>query len=287
MKGYKIFCINTGDIVVSRNVHFYENIFPSTNNDSCNRDDHEPENLVRENEGVADNDNASSKRKHMQPTYLKDYHCNIAEKGNIQEIDKGKKYPLSIVINYSNLSNAHKSYSLAISMDTEPKTYSSASKNKQWIEAMDNEIDALNKNETWYIVSLPKNKVHIGCKWIYKIKRKTDGTVERFKARLVAKGYTQQNGIDYLETFSPVAKITTIRMLLALVAKKGWFLEQLDINNAFLHGSLDEEIYMDLPQGINSNVPNAVCKLKKSLYGLKQASRQWNSTLTTSLITKG
>lgn len=90
-----------------------------------------------------------------------------------------------------------------------------------------------------------------------------------------------------METFSHVAKITAIRLLLALAAKKNWFIDQLDINNAFLYGSLDEEIYMELPQGVKSNLPNAVCKLKRSLYGLKQASRQWNSTLTKALIQKG
>lgn len=117
---------------------------------------------------------------------------------------------------------------------------------------MNNELEALQKNDTWDIVELPKNKRPIGCKWVYKMKRKSNVSIERYKARLVAKGYTKQHGTNYLETFSPVVKITTIRVLLALAAKKGWFLEQLDIYNAFLHGTLEEEIYMNLPKGISS-----------------------------------
>lgn len=152
---------------------------------------------------------------------------------------------------------------------------------------MKNELRALKDNDTWEIVNCPTGKTPIGCKWVFKIKRKSDGSIERYKARLVAKGFTQQYGIDYMETFSSVAKITTVRLLLALAAKKNWLLEQLDINNAFLHRILDEEIYMHLPQGVKSDLANPVCKLKKSLYGLKQASRQWNTTLKNSLLKIG
>lgn len=115
-------------------------------------------------------------------------------------------------------------------------------------------------------------------------KQKADGSVERYKARIVAKGYTQTARIDYLETFNPVVKLTTVRILLSIVVANDWHIEQLDVNTTFLQGDLHEEVYLDLPQGLQ--VPNGklVCKLGKSLYGLKQASRQWNTKLTEALL---
>ena len=112
---------------------------------------------------------------------------------------------------------------------------------------MDKEIEALKVNNTWTLTHLPPGKSAIGCKWVYRIKYLHDGTIERYKARLVAKGFTQKHVLDYLETFSLVTKSISIRIVFSLAAMKGWFLHQMDVNNAFLHGDLDEEVYMALP----------------------------------------
>jgi len=137
---------------------------------------------------------------------------------------------------------------------------------------MNKEIEALSNNNTWDLVDLPAGKKAISRKWVYKVKLKFDGTLEKFKARLVITGFTQQYGIDYQEVFFPVVKMTTITSIIAVAASKNWPLSLLDVNNAFLYGNLDEEVYMEVAKGI-PNPSNKVCKLRKSLYGLKQASK--------------
>ena len=131
----------------------------------------------------------------------------------------------------------------------------------------------MESNQTWEIVLLPKNKIVVGCKWVFKIKYNAYGTVERYKARLVAKGYTQTKDIDYLETFSPVAKMTTIMLLLSLASIYNWELKQLDINNVFLHGELKEDVYMVAPPGLTSIQPGQVCKLKRLYMALSKLAR--------------
>ncbi|KAE8676544.1 hypothetical protein F3Y22_tig00111584pilonHSYRG00119 [Hibiscus syriacus] len=135
---------------------------------------------------------------------------------------------------------------------TEPETFEEASKSSEWMTTMKEEIDALQQNQTWDIVPKIKDVKPISCKWVYKIKRRPDGSIERYKARLVAHGFSQQYGLDYDETFSPMAKLTTVRVLLALAANKDWNLWQMDVKNAFLHGELDREIYMTQPMGFQS-----------------------------------
>jgi hypothetical protein len=149
------------------------------------------------------------------------------------------------------------------------------------------ELAALEANNTWSLTSLPPGKTPIGCRWIYKIKRHSDGTIECHKARLVAKGYTQLEGIDFHDTFSPTAKMITVRCLLALAAAQNWSLHQLDVHNAFLHGDLHEEIYMCPPPGLRRQGENLMCRLHKSLYGLKQASRQWFATFSAAIQAAG
>jgi len=139
-------------------------------------------------------------------------------------------------------------------------------KHENWRKAIDDEINALVQTGTWEFADLPIGKQTVGCKWVYKTKHKADGSIERFKTRLVGKGFTQQQGIDFRETFSLVAKITIVRLLLAIAATKNWLLEQLDINNAFLHGDLHEEVYIEVPKGVVPPKPSQVCKLRKSLF---------------------
>jgi hypothetical protein len=139
----------------------------------------------------------------------------------------------------------HYAYMVRVIQEVEPTCFEQAIGNPKWDNAMDEEMAMLDANATWELVALPKDKKAIGCKWVYKIKHNVDGYVNRFKARLVAKGYAQTYGIDYEETYSLVAKMITVRAIIAMATKKGWSLHQMDVKNAFLHGDLQEEVYME------------------------------------------
>ena len=146
----------------------------------------------------------------------------------------------------------------------------------------------MNVNQVWDLVDLPLNRKVIGNKQVLRIKRKADGTIERYKAKLIAKGYTQQKGVDYEETFSPVVKFASIRLILAIVAHLDLELHQMDVKITFLNGELEEEIYMAQPQGfVFKGQKSKVCKLKKYIYGLKQSSRQWNLKFHQAVISYG
>ena len=158
-----------------------------------------------------------SQRVTRTPAHLSDYHYYLSQHDQ-------SLYPLSHYLNYDHLSSDCKSFIFNISMSTEPTSYHEAAKFPHCCSAMDDELRALEANSIWTIMSLPSGKHAVGCRWVYKIKRKADGTLECYKARLVAKGYTQQPGIDFLDTFFPVVKLTTVKLLLALAAVYGGFM---------------------------------------------------------------
>ena len=299
-KGYKLLDLETHTIHISRNVVFHEDIFPFTTGISnppdffsmldsalVNGHDVNGSNSIEVGDSsriVEDTIDASAtnatdspvidrtKRISKSPAYLHDYYCNMVE--------TDIPHPLAAYMSYTKLTEEYKAYICAVTQFAEPTSFRQAKKFDEWIKAMNEELIALESTNTWSICSLPPGKRPIGCKWVYKTKLNADGTLERYKARLVAKGYTQQEGVDFVDTFSPVAKMTTVKTLLAVASAKQWSLHQLDISNAFLNGDLNEEIYMSLPPGYTAKpgetLPqDAVCKLHKSLYGLKQASRQW------------
>ena len=159
---------------------------------------------------------------------------------------------------------------------------------REWKEATDAEYQSLIENDTWDLTELPAGRKAIGCKWVFKVKYAEEGQVERFKGRLVAKGFLQKHGIDYDETFSPVVRFSSIRTLLAFAISRGMHIHQMDVVTAFLNGELDEEIYMQQPEGyVRPGEENLVCRLRKSLYGLKQSSRCWNKTFREFLQNEG
>lgn len=176
-------------------------------------------------------------------------------------------------------------YTAAPSYPTEPTTISQALKHPSWRHAMQQEFDALERNSTWTLVPSSEAQNLIGRKWVYRTKYKPNGSIARLKARLVAKGFHQRPGIDYCETFSPVLKHATLRLVLSLAISQNWSLRQLDVNNAFLQGHLHENVFMSQPSGFaNPEFPTHVCKLNKAIYSLRQASRAWYDELKSYLI---
>ncbi|CAM8878782.1 unnamed protein product [Rhodiola kirilowii] len=330
-KGYKVYDLQSHQTLVSRNVTFFEDIFPYKDfNDKSSSDTEaasqvlfpttvhlpstvhlpivqpdtelatptpdvnhdEPETQYAPLAEVAHDEPQDtppvmepvrrSTRQRQPPQWYADYACNnIQIRSSPHSIDK--------VLSNSHCSPTHATFSVAVANLKEPKTYAQANKDPQWCEAMNKEIAALEMNHTWIITDLPANQPLTDCKWIFRIKLKSDGTIERYKAHLVAKGFTQIEGLDYNETFAPVAKMTTVRCFLAVAVIRYWPIYQLDVDNAFLHGSLDENVYMKLPPGYfqSERAAGKVCKLTKSLYGLKQAPRQWFAKFTEALLEFG
>ncbi|KAL0560868.1 hypothetical protein IC582_001283 [Cucumis melo] len=170
----------------------------------------------------------------------------------------------------------------------EHANYAEAKKDRRWVAAMEEELSMIEKNKTWILVDRPQDRKVIGVKWVLRTKLNADGSINKHKARLVVKGYAQIFGVDYSDTFAPVARMDTIRLLFAIAAQKGWKLYQLDVKSSFLNGILQEEIYVEQPEGCEKQGEgNKVYLFKKALYGLKHALRAWYSKIDEHLLSLG
>lgn len=215
-------------------------------------------------------------------------HIHAPQNQSSSSMVSGKTlYPIADYSSTSVFNAKHQAFLARITTDYVPKNYKEAVNDPRFNGAMKTEVTELEENHTWDITALPPGKKAIGCGWIYTNKYNADDTVERPKARLVARGNRQKEGLDYKDTFAPVAKMNTVRFLLKLAAAKRWEIHQMDIHNAFLHGDLEEEIYMQLPPGFKTDDPSKVCRLRKSLYGLKQSPRCWFAKLSNALKSFG
>ncbi|BBG98549.1 ADP glucose pyrophosphorylase large subunit 1 [Prunus dulcis] len=269
-KAYKLYNPATRKIIISRDVLFdEETIWDWTDKGSTQQQqqqisvvfDEEAASKETEEELQPSNDSQPSsfrtQRTKKRPAWMMDYEVSDDD----QSEDDGLTY-------------------FALFTDSDPVTFQQAHKETKWQRAMDEEISSIERNNTWELTDLPKGQKSIGVKWVYKMKLNKEGGVDKYKARLVAKGYKQKYGIDYKEVFAPVARMDTIRLVLSLAAQNSWPIFQLDVKSAFLHGNLQEQVYVDQPPGyVQPGKEGKVYKLRKALYGLKQAPRAWYSRI--------
>ncbi|KAL5546962.1 hypothetical protein UlMin_006649 [Ulmus minor] len=226
---------------------------------------------------------SSSTHEYLVP-FVDDYDLPIAQR---KGVPKCPYHPIENHVAYGKLLSSYKAFVSNLDNVQIPKTVQEALKVPAWKQVVEEEIWALESNGMWILIELPHGKKPVGCKWIFTVKYKVNGSIERFKAKLVAKGFTQSYGIDYQETFVPVAKLNTVQVLLSLAVNQYWPLHQLDVKNAFLNGDLEEEVYMEVPLGLeNPSNCRMVCKLKKSLYGLKQSPHAWFERFAKAVITR-
>ncbi|KAI5333988.1 hypothetical protein L3X38_024121 [Prunus dulcis] len=275
-KGYRVYDLQSKKIVLSRSVIFSEDKSWNWKSDqeesvpipfNLERDEIEDENNEIQPDGTQFDDGESS---HLNST-VGDLVENVSGNGSPNST------PSSTPVKLKTLEDIYARCHMCI---IELENYQEAAGDLAWQEAMNAELEMIEKNNTWELVERPADKPVIGVKWVFKTKLNLDGTVQKHKARLVAKGYSQKPGIDYNETFAPVARLDTIRTLIALAAQKGWKLFQLNVKSAFLNGVLDEEVYVEQPEGFElENAGHKVHKLRKALYGLKQALRAWYSEI--------
>lgn len=290
---YRIWVKEENKVYLSRDVTFNEQ--PGECEDrvelplrDVERQNEGKQDVERQNEGkltdeitdefMSETDSITEHENHDEPEEEQEFpepHRNLRNRSDLR---KPKIYDNYVLLSEDIMSG----------IDT-PESYEEVlnSKNKyEWKQAMDLEMMSLQENNTWELTTLPKGSRAIPCKWVYRVKTNPDGSVDKFKARLVIKGFSQRQGVDYSQTFSPVAKLSTIRSMLSIAAKENLSMLQFDISSAFLYGELEETVFMQQPEGYADNT-DRVCRLKRSLYGLKQAPRCWSKRFNTFLIQAG
>jgi hypothetical protein len=280
-KAYKMFDPNNHKVFASRDVLFHENA------DEVRKTyDYDVWNLPKENE---ENDNEKEEEVQGEAPSIVDSTSSqsMPRRG---EGTPQRSEELRRKTRQSKTPVRYRDYALITqAMNVvEPLNYEQAKDHKEWMDAMKEEHDSIIKNETRELTELSENKTPIGSKWLFKYKFNVDGSIDKYKARLVSKGYSQKEGIDYEDTFAPVAKMNTIRLMIALATKNNWQWHQLDVKSTFLNGELKEEVYLVQPEGfVKKGKEHLVCKLKKDLYGLKQGPRSWYEKIDTFFFQQG
>ncbi|KAG7583644.1 Retrotransposon gag domain [Arabidopsis suecica] len=255
--------------------------------------DHEEETTLSEEENLPTSDHNEESTSQEAPIALRRSQRQKFPPSNWKNTrvyynSQAVAHPIQAVCTIAHFPEEHQVFLGQIDQHWIPQTYEEAIQHQVWRDAIAAERQAMEHNHTWDEGELPRGKKAVTSKWVFTIKYKSNGDIERYKARLVARGFTQTYGEDYRDTFAPVAKLHTVRVVLSLATNLEWELWQMDVKNAFLQGELKEEVYMKPPPGLEDhNAPGKVFKLKKAIYGLKQSPRAWYHKLSTTLLDRG
>ncbi|KAG7543347.1 Reverse transcriptase RNA-dependent DNA polymerase [Arabidopsis thaliana x Arabidopsis arenosa] len=255
--------------------------------------DHEEETTLSEEENLSTSDHNEGSTSQEAPIALRRSQRQKFPPSNWKNTrvyynSQAVAHPIQAVCTIAHFPEEHQVFLGQIDQHWIPQTYEEAIQHQVWRDAIAAERQAMEHNHTWEEGELPRGKKAVTSKWVFTIKYKSNGDIERYKARLVARGFTQTYGEDYRDTFAPVAKLHTVRVVLSLATNLEWELWQMDVKNAFLQGELEEEVYMKPPPGLEDhNALGKVFKLKKAIYGLKQSPRAWYHKLSTTLLERG
>ncbi|KAG7594090.1 Retrotransposon gag domain [Arabidopsis thaliana x Arabidopsis arenosa] len=255
--------------------------------------DHEEETTLSEEENLSTSDHIEESTSQEAPIALRrserlKFPPSNWKNTRVYYNRQAVAHPIQAVCTIAHFPEEHQVFLGQIDQHWIPQTYEEAIQHQVWRDAIAAERQAMEHNHTWEEGELPRGKKAVTSKWVFTIKYKSNGDIERYKARLVARGFTQTYGEDYLDTFAPVAKLHTVRVVLSLATNLEWELWQMDVKNAFLQGELEEQVYMKPPPGLEDyNAPGKVFKLKKAIYGLKQSPRAWYHKLSTTLLKRG